>query len=123
MRNRNTIYFTPEVFDELLAENQMDELKKRLLYLFKTSSSMDGLYALKKYVFAFPKEEIVQCPSFLLMAAILSSMDGNRLQAEHFLNLLRSCEPFFFLCPHLYAGYRYEIFSTGCPQNKTAGKT
>lgn len=29
MRNRNTIYFTPEVFDELLAANQMDELKKK----------------------------------------------------------------------------------------------
>ena len=53
MRNRNNDYYTPDLFDELLANKEMDKLKEHLLTLLKVPSSMKGLSLIKKYIFAF----------------------------------------------------------------------
>lgn len=89
MRNRNNDYYTPAIFDELLANNEMDKLKEHLLILLKTPSSMKGLYLIKKYIFAFSDDDINTCKPFACIAAICASIEGHKEAADKYFSMLK----------------------------------
>lgn len=89
MRNRNNDYYTPDLFDELLANKEMDKLKEHLLTLLKVPSSMKGLYLIKKYIFAFSDADINACKPFACIAAICASVEGHKEAADRYLSMIK----------------------------------
>jgi LuxR family maltose regulon positive regulatory protein len=84
MNDTNTPDFNVELLDGLLADNDFQQLKEKLLFILKHCSGIDWIFLLNKYIFAFPEDEIIKTPQFATFAAVSASIRGDIGKAQYY---------------------------------------